>query len=108
MFRNRRRLSGGRKERDHASPSRLHVGIVLQIFGRQPFVGLVPVIRFQQVFFDVIRGLFVAVELLVLAVEQSVRIRSAHHRFLRVNRRGGKQGGKQSCKCELNFHGYYV
>src|SRR3984885_10047598 len=108
VFRNWRRLGDRRKVLHHAIASRLHVRIVLQVLGRQPFIGLVPMIRFEQIFLDMIRGLFVAVELLVFAVEERVDIGGGNHGFLRVHGRRDQHRGEQGSQSELNFHGYYV
>ena len=66
-----------------ARPER-DIRIVLMVCLCQPLIGLVPVIRLQQVLHDVIGGLLVGVQPRVFAGEESVSLcaRHANHRLL--------------------------
>ena len=83
---------------------------MLMILGREPLIGLVPVVALKQVQHNVIRDLLVGVELGVLVMEERFRIGDADYRFLREHRRAGKYcetNHRETKLGQTQFHAYY-
>jgi ferredoxin len=62
-------LGAASEKLHHVVPPRGHLRIVLDVLGREPFVGLIPVVALQEVFLDVIGDLLEGIHLAIFVFE---------------------------------------